>query len=170
MTNATKEINARSNEISKNAKSLGKEIHSHLITIAYHVGNHRDTSVATTFLKLLHDADKAVVRSDAVKNWLEAFAFVTWGKQKDGKDGFKLNKSAHESVMSDAGEARAHFKTANANPWNKYTKAKPLQSFDLDAAIKAAIKRAETAQDNPADFKEVKIDDTKLAALKALIA
>lgn len=166
----TKEINAKSAELSKSAKELGKEIHSHLITIAKHVAEHKDTSVATVFLNLMHNQEKAIVRSDAIKNWLEAFAFVTWGKQKDGKEGFKLNKSAYESVTASKEETTKHFKLANANPWNKYTKAKALTSFDLEAAIKAVLKRAENAHDNPAEFKEVKIDEEKLNALKALVA
>ena len=63
-----------------------------------------------------------------------------------------------------------HVNEARANPWNVFTKAKPLASFDLIAAIKAAVTRAENAQKNPEEYKTVTIDADKLATLKALLA
>lgn len=167
------EIKARSIEINKSVKAIGTDIHNHLLSIMKHIAEHRDTTLATHFLNLMVNNDKAgdsrsIVRADAVKNWFEAFAFVTWAKAKDGKAAFKLNKTALDSL--DTAEAmKEHVGMAKANPWNVYTKAKPLASFDLVAAIKAAVERAEKAQKNPEDFKSVKIDADKLATLKSLI-
>lgn len=162
------ELKARSIEINKSAKTLGKEVHTHLMHIAKHIAMSRDTTLATHFVTLLMNKDaegesRSIVRADAVKNWLEAFAFCVWGKQKDGKEGFKLRSEALANIED------THFATAAANPWNEYTKAKPFAIFDLDKAIEALIKRAEEKQGEECpEGKAHKIAAAKLEALKAL--
>lgn len=171
----------RSIELAKSVRSIGKEIHTHLCDIMKHIASKEangDVTPATHFLNLLMDVkegeSRSVVRADAVKNWLEAYAFVTWGKDKSGKAAFKLNRKALDSVVSDNDAFRTHCKEAASNPWNVFTKAKPFTFFDLEAAIASLIKRAEDAPEIPADLqaagKAHKIPADKLAALKALAA
>jgi hypothetical protein len=177
-----KVLKARSAELAKSVRSIGKEIHTHLCDIMKHIASKEangDVTPATHFLTLLMMNDKegesrAIVRADAVKNWLEAYAFVTWSKDKAGKAAFKLNRKALDSVVSDNDAFRTHCKEAASNPWNVYTKAKAFTFFDLDAAIAALVKRAENAPDVPLELQEAgkhhKIPADKLAALKALAA
>ena len=176
-----KSIKARSVELSNSVRSIGKEIHTHLCDIMKFIASpeaNGDVSTATHFLTLLMNEkegeSRSIVRADAVKNWLEAYAFCKWGKDKSGKAAFKLNRKALDSVISDKDALRVHFKEAAGNPWNVFTKAKPFTFFDLDAAIAALVKRAENAPDIPAELVEAgkshKIPADKLAALKALAA
>lgn len=169
---ATTDLKARSIELATSARQLGKDIHTHLMAIARHIASpeaNGDVSLATHFVTLLMMKDKegesrAVVRADAVKNWLEAFAFCQWGKTKDGKEGFKLSRTRLDEITAD------HFKVAASNPWNVYTKAKPFQIFDLDAAMKALLKRAkEKAEEQTPEGVKHKIDVDHLAKLEAMI-
>lgn len=165
-----KTIRENSVEIAKTVRGIGVAIHRQCMVIAKHIGETEDVTIAWHFVSLLQNKDNAIVRADAVKNWFEAFGFCRFGKTKDGKDGFKLNRSAFDSVMQDNDERSKHFKTAMSNPWNKFTKAKALQSFDLETIIKSAIERADKAKSEPSAFKSVKIDDDKLSKLREMFA
>lgn len=159
----------RSIEIAKSAKSLGVEIHKHNMSIARHIAETRDVTLASHFVKLLMNSkdgeSRSIVRADAVKNWFEAFGFCTWGKTKDGKEGFKLHKTALDQIEAD------HFKVASANPWNVYTKAKPFQIFDLEAAIKSLVKRAaDKINETGPNGETHKVNTATLEALKAIAA
>lgn len=165
------EIRAKSIEIAATAKDIGKVIHTHCMNIARFIASpeaNGDVTTATHFLTLLMNKDKegekrSIVRADAVKNWLEAFAFVTWGKTKDGKEGFKLSRDRLNAAEPD------HFKVAGGNPWNVYTKEKPFSIFDLDKAIAALVKRAaEKSSEVCPEGIHHKIDAAKLAALQEL--
>lgn len=165
-----KEIKAKSTELAKSAKNIGVEIHKHLLTIAKHTADTRSTATAEHFIKLLWNGNakskSAIVRTDAVKNWLEAFGFCRWGKKKDGIDGFKLNTAALDSL---AGDTKEHFKNAASNPWFKFTPEKPYQTFDLDAALKALIKRAKEKQSEVGPNGEKnKVNVNVLAALESI--
>lgn len=145
-------IETRSVELAKNVKSVGKDIHDHLVTIMQDIAKNRNTGIARHFLELLMNNDKAgdskaIVRADAVKIWLEAFAFVKFPIDKaKGKRTDKLNKSMLDELKEPAAMA-AHIKTAKANPWYAYTTAKPFDNpLDIIAIIKGAVERAEKRQ------------------------
>ena len=168
-----KEIRIASVEIVKSAKDLGKLIHSHNIEIVKHIfseGN-GDFTEATFFVTKLRNSDKSIVRAAAVKAWFEAFAGCTWGKTKDGKEGFKKARGMFAAIEADL---PANMRAARANPWNVYTKAKAFSFFDLDAAIAALVKRAENVDEVPAELaaagKGHKINAEHLAKLKDLAA
>lgn len=170
----TTELKNRSIEIAKSAKEIGKAIHLHNMAITRHIIATRDVTLATHFVTLLMNnkdgESRSIVRADAVKNWFEAFGFCTWAKTKDGKAGFKLAKTALDS-LSDPDEMKAHIKLASANPWNVYTKAKPFQIFDLEAAIKSLVKRAEDkANETGPNGEHHKVNTVVLESLKALAA
>ena len=166
--------------IAKNVKAVGVEIHNHLVVIMTDIVKNRNTGNAAHFLTLLVANDKegnskSVVRADAVKNWLEAFAFVRFGN-KDGKLTDKLNGKALDSLV-DPKEMAAHVRTAKSNPWYNYTTAKPVVPFDIIEAIKSAVKRAEDRETKVAAGEIVlpagKVDNIPhdfLDALKALVA
>lgn len=181
-----KKLNAleiRSVELSKNVKAIGVDIHNHLVSIMLDIIKNRNTGIAAHFLKLLMNADKegnskSVVRADAVKNWLEAFAFFKYPlDKKTGKRADKLNKTALDSLLTPA-DIAAHIKTAKANPWYKYTSAKPFDAaLDIVAIIKGAVKRAEdrkvAALKGEVHLKPGAVDnmpDEMIDALKALVA
>lgn len=153
---AAKALNNTSKQIGKDAKAFGRRIHTHLIAIAKHVLAHRDATVGGVFLKEMMDVDKegnsrSVVRSEAIKNWLEAFGFCKWVKDGD-KQVMKINKKMLDAVSGNLDETRKHFKEANATPWNKLTPEKPFNGFDLDAALKAVLTRAEAADKKARDY------------------
>lgn len=174
-------IEARSVELSNSVKAIGVEIHNHLCDIMKDIAKNRNTGVAAHFLSLLVANDKegnsrSVVRADAVKAWLEAFAFCRFGS-KDGKLTDKLNGAALESVL-DVKAMADHVKTAKANPWNVFTKAKPFVNFDLLAIIKGAVDRADLREKAtktgelkiPEGAKADNIPADVLAKLRELIA
>jgi hypothetical protein len=170
----TKEIRDTSIALAKSAKTLGVEIHKHNVVMMKHVAEHRDVSVMTHFLGLLmmknpDGVSHSVVRAEAVKNWFETFGFAKYGKDKDGRTGFKLNKSMLDTMTAD--DLKAHFKMAAATPWNKLTPEKPFQIFDFDKALASLIKKANEKRLEVGDNGEVhKVDDTHLAAVKELAA
>lgn len=171
-----KTIRARSIEINKAARTLGKDIQSHIVTIARHIlseESNGDTSLATHFVTLLNEKregqSNSIVRSTAVKNWFETFAACTWGKTKDGKEGFKLNKKMRDHLLANSSDMKEHMTSAIRTKWNELTPEKPFQVFDLDAAIAALVKRAEEkAQEETPEGKHHKISAEKLELLKSL--
>lgn len=172
------EIRARSVEIVKSAKDIGKAIHTHCLAIVEHSfdperGN-GDFSEATFLVAKLHADKKSVVRADAIKAWFEAFGGMKWGKHKDGKEGFTKAKGMFAAITATPESLKENFAAAKANPWNVYTKAKDFTFFDLDKAIAALIKRAENLEEVPEalakEGKGHKINPEHLAALKALAA
>lgn len=171
------DIRNRSIEIHKAARLLGKDIQSHLVDIAKHilsVESNGDVSLATHFVTLLNEKkegeSRSVIRSVAVKNWLETFSACVWGKDKSGKEGFKLNKDMRNFLLSNPKDMTIHMKDAATTKWNELTPEKPFVSFDLNAAIAALIKRAEDklGEEVPEGQKGHKIDTAKLELLKTL--
>lgn len=176
-------IETRSVELSKSVKAIGTEIHLHLVDIMVDIAKNRNTGIAGHFLKLLMNVDKAgdskaIVRADAIKNWLEAFAFAKFPIDKaTGKVGDKLNKSMLDA-LTDPKEMALHIKTAKANPWYAYTTAKPFDNaIDVIAIIKGAVKKAEERKQaallGNVNLKPGAVDnipDDLVDALKALVA
>ena len=143
------EINERSTVLAKSAKDLGKDIHSHLMDILYFIVNDAEKSPtgggnvepASRFLKLIQNntgvggksVKAAIIRTDAVKAWLEEFAFC---RKYSDDTGFKFNRAAFEK------RDPKHAFHAAQNPWYKFTPEKPYSRWNLKTVIESAYKTA----------------------------
>lgn len=145
-------LNARSLELGKTAKELGKEIHLHCLALMQHVqANSGDISVCKVFLDALSPTDKAgknasIVRSEAVKKWLQDFAFLSFEKNEKGRVVAKLAAKKFKEAKQD--NFAAHNKAARVLTWNKYTpEPAAVKAFDVDTAIDNALKAIEKSID-----------------------
>lgn len=180
MSNA-KELNAASIQIAKSATELGKTIHLHCLALMNHVIEHRDVSVCDVFFKAVAKVDKegrkvSVVRSEAIKKWLQKFAFVSFKADKASE----LAKPAYKVGQSD--NFKTHKAEAKVQPWNKFTvePGEVKTSFDIDAEIdrmiEALMNRIDDAQkgegrfgrQTPAAKAGNKFESDRLAKLVAL--
>jgi len=158
------QLNSRTAQLCSSSKKLAENIHLHCVDIAEHFKEHGDTTAASLLIQALHSA----VRKNALKNWFEAFSgmkYVAESKNKDGKikpEHFIRNKDIpFEQIDLDA--------ALETSPWD-FTPEPVFKPFDLNAAIKALIKKAEKAGEDAEHQEAHVIPDDKLAALKALAA
>lgn len=151
-------LNKRSNEIAKTASAFGKEVQIHLVDLMMHVirgGKDGTPSMDVTPAAIFHKAvakatevngktvRHSVLRSEAIKKWLQDMAFVIF--KNDGT--VKCNTSALNKAKAD--DFKAHIAKAKANPWFKYqpeSNATPA-AFDIDAAILSMIESIERRQE-----------------------
>lgn len=180
MTHTASTLNATSKSIWTATRDIRKDIQSHLSNLLVYIMTNRDCSPAYYFTKLLTEerAGKSysIIRAAAIKDWLEEGAFCRpHTDKKTNMKTYRLNKSALDELLAQGEEATAEYvKRWSATKWNEYKADPEFKGFDLDAAIKAAIKKAEEAVANDdlteEQRKKVIVPADKLAALKALVA
>lgn len=169
-------LNNRTNEIAEKFESTATELHEHLMDIAkYVVGAHPyrredgtpvsggDSSTAaalyTRFMAMSGDESHAVIRTDAVKAWLERFAFLRW-EPKNGV--FKRNAELARGYDEDT-----HWGEANATPWNKFKpeSTKAFRGFDLRDQMKQLLDKATDAKTGTGKFADLNEDEKKKIAV-----
>lgn len=181
-----KTLNATSDSIAKDIKSLRAGIQTHLVNLAkFALSEASSGNVAplTRFVRAIQPLDKdsnqsaSVIRADAVIKWLEKAAFVRWSTLADGKAGFKVNtkaKKAFDKACKDKPETLAiHFKVAASQKWNVAHKAESYPVFDFDKRLESLIEAAEKHAGQFADpdkKKAHKVNMARVAAIKAAMA
>ncbi len=168
-------LNKRSNEIAKTASAFGKEVQIHLVDLMMHVirgGKDGTPSMDVTPAAIFHKAvakatvvngktvRHSVLRSEAIKKWLQDFAFVTFGNDK-----VSLNKAAFNRELK-LDNFKSHIAKAKANPWFKYqpeSNATPA-AFDIDAAILSMIESIERRQEAAMDPERISKQTAKARA------
>lgn len=154
-----KSLNANSEMLVKAQGSMDKRVAAHLVNLAKHVNGvgNGDVSAVNYFWSLLTAGGRSGLRHDAIGNWLLAYAGVSWNtekKQYGRKKGFQFSEQL-----------------ATENPWYLFTKQSPFKPFDLDAQIKAIIKKAHAAlEDGSEEGKKHKVNKAHLVALEALLS
>lgn len=150
-----KKLNATSEMLVKASGTIDKRIASHLVDIAKHINGagNGDVSAANYFFSLL--SSTSGVRKDAVGNWLMAYAGCSWNQDKK-KFGRKKDFTFSEQL-------------ATENPWYKFTPQKEFKPFDLDAAIKALLKRANNALEDTENEGKHKVNKDHLKMLEAIL-
>lgn len=154
-----KSLNSVSEMLIKASGSLDKRIAQHLVNIAKHINGagNGDVSAVNYFWGLLTAGGRSGLRHDAIGNWLLAYAGVSWNtekKQYGRKKGFVFSEQL-----------------AVENPWYLFTKQAPFKPFDLDAAIKALIKKAHNAlEDGSEEAKKHNVNKEHLKALEAMLS
>ncbi len=155
----SKELNKRSTEIAKSARTIGADVHKHNVLLVKHILRlnadgiaNGDVTVAERFVNALTMTDKesgkgiSIIRVDAVKRWLSDFGFVNFTKE-----GAKLSSKSEAFKAAKADGFKAHIKRAELTAWNKYT-VEPGElnaAFLIDkealASIKSLIEKREKA-------------------------
>lgn len=151
-----KTLNSRSETLLRASAQVDKAIAHHLVEIAKHVNGkgNGDTSAVNYFWSLLTAGKKAGLRHDAIGNWLLAYCGVTWNAEK------KRYNRKKEFVFD--------VQAATENPWYLFTKQSEFKPFDLEKALKALIKRANSALEDEEHSKEHKVSKDMLKRVEAL--
>lgn len=181
MATTIKSLNKRSDVLVSRMNTLGDDIHTHLNNMLHHVlsqneaGDYcKDVSAFTYFVirsEMQQGDDKqSVVRVKAIKDWIATFGLASFGKTKDGKSGYTLDRKMFAAVTATTDEKAAHIKLAAETVWHKFSPEKDAPSFDFEKALAQLVKRAEKADANREEYKSVSINVEKLAKVAALLS
>lgn len=156
------QLNARSSVLASRSSKVAEDIHLHMVDIVEHFKAHGDATAAT----ILHNVVHSAIRKNAIKNWFEAFGGMKYvaESKKDGKvkpEHFIRNKA----VPFEQIDLEVAFENT---PWD-FTPEPKFKAFDLEAAIKAAIKKAEKALEDTEHAGEHSVPASKLEVLRSLV-
>ncbi|APU03142.1 hypothetical protein HOR51_gp01 [Ralstonia phage phiAp1] len=140
--------------IKTRSAKLDADLHLVAVSCISHSAQHNDPDTMTRLI----DALGKSARRQALIGWTLAYGAFT----QDAAGKLVYDKTRRDAVLSDANIA-----AAECEPFWDFMPEKPYVQFDLEAAIKALLKKAETAIAK-AEQDESKVPADKLAALRAL--
>lgn len=150
---SVKQCNAAISQIKITGKGLDEAVQTVGLSVLQHIEANREVSLA---IKLLNALPKGA-RSNALVEWFIRFGMVKVNADKATKGQFPL--------LFDK-ERGTNLEGAVAKPWHKCRPERPASEvFDLEAQVKALLKRAAAALK---EGKEVKGGAELLAKLQGL--
>lgn len=153
-----KALNARSETLLRASSQVDKAIAQHLVAIAKHVNGkgNGDVSAVNYFWSILTAGGRSGLRHDAIGDWLLAYAGVTWNAEK------KRYNRKREFQFSE--------QLATENPWYLFKRQTAYKPFDLEKALAALVKRANTRlEDTSEDAKKDVINKETLRMLEEIV-
>lgn len=150
-----KALNERSLFLANTSKANDKAIADHCILIAEHIKEHGDVTPAT----ILCDAfgKSSGLRVNAIRQWFLSYGGCSWNQEAKK---FGKRKQGTFSFDRDA---------AVANQWYTLRPEPEFKAFDLEAFIKKAIAKANTALEDVEHANLHKVDKAMLNALVGLL-
>lgn len=140
--------------IKTRSAKLDADLHLVAVSCIKHTAEHNDPDTTTRLV----DALGKSARKQALIAWVLNYGAMT----QDAAGKLVYDKTRRDAVLADDNIA-----AAEAEPFWDFMPEKPYVQFDLEAAIKALLKKAEAAVAK-AEQDESKVPADKLAALRAL--
>lgn len=140
-------------------------LHNDLLSLARHICETGDHTVALTVINIVQDDDHAHREASHMVRWLDKYAGVTF-TETEGEDGQEIVKTSWKGAKF----IKDNFKAGTENPYYKGIKKSNPFRFNLVEYLETGIVKSNTAMQKKAKDPAADVNVDGLAEAKALVA
>lgn len=154
MNISIKQINQKSLALGKRGKSWAQDVHKHAMTIAAHIAEHGDVTIADTLCNVMPKGTSA----NSLRSWFEMYGGCSYNNEKKA-----FGKRKDFTFDPEA---------ANAEPWFDLHKETEYKSIDSEKLLQGILGRMKSALADDERRGKVtdKINPDHIAAIEAILS